>query len=819
MNLNLVNSVLLAGVVPVVMATPAIAQVQSVTDIQIIETETGLEVVLDTLGDEPLETFIIQEGNSAIANIPNAQLAIPGGEFRQLNPVAGITEITAVNIGTDSVQIRITGETGIPQAEVVQSSQGLVLSVTPLAEMAEIDDIEEIELVVTATRTAQAPEDVPRSITIVDRQQLENQANLTSNLGDILGQVVPGFGPPNQANRANAQTLRGRDAQILIDGVPQRSNGSVSVQLQYIDPSSIERIEVVRGPSAIYGGEATGGVINIITRQPEGERLTLITEVGVTGALGGLEENSLGTEFRQSIFINEEDVDFVGNLSLTNTGEFYDAEGDIIAPNNTALSNTQSFNLLAKLGFNFDEDRRLQFTVNHAEDNRDLDFIAAGNPDPNKEKAVALPRNVVFVNTPFPRISSTSANVLYRHDDIFGSSLQAQAYYRTSEQSTIPFPGGRNFPPFINSNDEEVFGGRLQIETPIARTAEVLWGLDIERQRNGRNRFIDLDANELESGRAVKTVEFIGYPDYDLNSLGFFAQGQWDITEDWAALGGIRYERFTFKAGNFTNFNNANITGGEADFDDVLFNAGTVYDVTENISVFANFSQGFSAPDFDNLLQSVQQPLEISAGFRDLQPQKVDEYEIGIRGNWDRVQASIAAFYNYSELGTRLVEVPNNNFLVLRREPQRNYGVEATLDVEATENLRVGGIFSWTEGEFEDRQTQEFLPLGRFDIQPLKLTAYVEHETLPGWTNRLQMLYVGNRDRAFKEKVDPVDIDGYFLIDYLSNIQLGQGELQIGIQNLFNNQYFPVYSQALLRPIDRFAGQGRTVSVRYRMEW
>jgi iron complex outermembrane receptor protein len=197
-----------------------------------------------------------------------------------------------------------------------------------------------------------------------------------------------------------------------------------------------------------------------------------------------------------------------------------------------------------------------------------VDFIAAENPDfPEEEKAIAIPRDFTFVNNPSPEISSTSANISYSHDDIFGSSLQAQAYYRASEQSTIPFPG--NF-VFINSTDEQTWGGRLQIETPIAETAEILWGVDVEQQQNSENTFFELDNDELEQGRVVQVDEFIGYPEYDLDSLGIFAQG-------------------------------------------------------------------FSAPDFDNIFQGVDQDFDVEEDFQDLQPQKVDEYGIGIRGSWNRV--------------------------------------------------------------------------------------------------------------------------------------------------------------------------------------
>jgi iron complex outermembrane receptor protein len=89
--------------------------------------------------------------------------------------------------------------------------------------------------------------------------------------------------------------------------------------------------------------------------------------------------------------------------------------------------------------------------------------------------------------------------------------------------------------------------------------------------------------------------------------------------------------------------------------------------------------------------------------------------------------------------------------------------------------------------------------------------------------NRLQFLYVGDRDRAFESlndrgrSIDPAPIEGYFVVDYISSIRLGGGTLQLGIQNLFDNQYSSVYSQALRE--SNLAEAGRTLSVNYRLSW
>ncbi|WP_143589388.1 MULTISPECIES: TonB-dependent receptor plug domain-containing protein [Cyanophyceae] len=255
MKRTLLSHMLVAGIAPVVATAPVFAQVNTVIDIRVLTTDFGLEVILDTSDNVPLEAAIVKEGNSIIATIPNAQLS--RSTFREVDPILGITEITALNLDPNTLQVTITGDTNAPQAEIVQSPQGLSLNV--VTAMAETEDLEVIELVVTATRTEEDPLDIPRSITVINRQQIEAQSAVSNNTADIISRFVPGLGAPNLSNRANAQTLRGRDFSVLIDGIPQRSNRSPNIQLEYIDPDQIERIEVVSGPTAIYGAEALGG--------------------------------------------------------------------------------------------------------------------------------------------------------------------------------------------------------------------------------------------------------------------------------------------------------------------------------------------------------------------------------------------------------------------------------------------------------------------------------------------------------------------------------------------------------------------------------
>jgi len=62
---------------------------------------------------------------------------------------------------------------------------------------------------VTPTRTEEREQDMPRSVTVIDREEIEQQSTLTNNLGNILGQTVPGFSPPAQKTSTRQQSLRG----------------------------------------------------------------------------------------------------------------------------------------------------------------------------------------------------------------------------------------------------------------------------------------------------------------------------------------------------------------------------------------------------------------------------------------------------------------------------------------------------------------------------------------------------------------------------------------------------------------------------------
>ena len=809
-----------------------------ITDVQITPTADGINIVL--VADQPLALEAsTTSGNAVITDIPNATLALTdAAAAEQFSPAPGIALIQVSSLPGGGVRVAITGTDTPPAVQADSSGGNLVLAVTPGVEIAQTEDSETIQVIVTATRTEENVLDVPRSVTVIEREQIEQQLNLTNNLTDLLGKLVPGLAPPPFTNNTIELELRGRPIVVLIDGVPQtpNSNGNAA-DLRVIDPALVERIEVLRGPSAIYGDGGTGGVVNIITRAPAEDDVTYTISAGVGTSLTSFG----GDSFRYNALIGasgtDGPVEGLLNLSYDQVNSLYDAEGDRIIP--TSVSDTSRIGLLAKLAYNFDEQQRLGFTYSFYRDSLDTEFL----PDegitaiPGLQKGRALRIGDVSYDER-PRQLNHVLNVTYRHTNLLNSQLDAQAYFRDREliQRFTDFrlnplsalPVLAPFPDVWQTTlDATEWGGRVQMDTSLGNAASVLWGIDYSNEINDRPLLVS-DNAAFDANQDLNIVDRSltqGGP-YTVESVGLFTQASWDITEQVQISGGVRYENFDISVEDYSL---AFITalnlprerqGGNNSFDDVAFNAGIIYRPIPEVGLFANFSQGFSIPNIGSVLGAVASTFDINSDLL-LEPQKVDNYEIGVRAELGNVQATLSGFYSESDLGTNFA-FDDNGLATLVRAPQRNYGVEATVDWQPSNTWRLGGLFSWSEGENDVDDDGEFDPLGSFDIKPFKVGLYVENDTTPGWTNRLELLAVGNRDRAFDEGVDDFTVDGYVTLDLLSSLQVGDGRLTLGISNLLNNQYLPVATQVLTAPgveARRAAAPGATVRLQYTLEF
>jgi len=852
------------GVVAVMSAQPAIAQGREIVGVELQAGESGLVILLDVPGEAAPRFFPARFGDTFFVDIPETQLRLPGGEsFQQANPAEGIESVSVEQITADTVRVRVVGAAAAPRVETrpsglaVVTTSGAIAEATPdvsdappddpegieepveepvdaeetTADGDEVDGDEIIEIVVTATRTEELVTEVPRAVTTVTREDIAEQSLLTNDLTEILAREVPGFGPPSGDGRTRVQKLRGRRALILIDGVPQNTNTTFDTELSSIAPDAIERIEVVRGPSAVYGDGATGGVVNIITRAP--------AEEGIEQSVGlGTRINNPGAGFTGQYGISgrEGQFDFRLNGSYDVEPLQNDANNNRIPPDGLS-TDTENLNLLAKVGYDITPEQRIQFTYNIFNTNYESDFISdpAVLVNPELERARALEvGDINYDDVPEKTVQNFS--LTYRHEDIISSQVDAIVYFRDTDLVQIPADIRGRFPPtafpaaprlFQTTLDASELGARLQFDSTVSETLSILWGADYAREEN-ESLFNALDPEAFDNNREANVIDRpTQTPFYTLENIGLFAQLTWDVTSRLIFSGGLRYESINADIDDYTAspFSDpagqpADIEGGDIDDSDVAFNAGLVYEATPNLNLFFNFSQGFSIPQLSSVLGFASFGTSIDGDSIELETQKVDNFELGVRGNWRDIELSLVGFFNHSELGSALIVDPDVGTTTVRA-PQENYGIEFTVDWEPSDRWRLGSILTWNEGNFEPNDDGEFVALSSVDVQPLTLTLYLENETLPGWRNRIQGLLVTDRDRAFEDDVDQFDVDGYFLVDLISQVELGAagrlGRLEFGISNLFDVDYFPVSSQERIgiQEVRRFAGAGRSFALRY----
>lgn len=838
---NWLGSIGITGSLLAIITQPVSAQTTSITAVQINQTASGIEIVLETANGEIPQVFTSNFGDTLVFEVADSQLQ--GEDQEAFSPVEGIAAVTVTSLDTNTVRVAVTGATAIPTGQIGASDRGLILSITPTLETAtpetspdavvpgvDPDSVEgatsetedtPLRVVVTATRTEEDPLDVPRSITVITREQIDQQTTGSRDLGEILGQLVPGLAPSTGSASTFGQSLRGRNITVLIDGVPQSTTRNAFRDLRTIDPSAIERIEVLRGPTALYGDGATGGVINIITRIPD-DSLTVTTEAGIGFAPTEIGD-SLEGNLQQSVSGQSGNFNYAFTGSFAWASGFFDGEGNRIPPDPNAqggLADADTLNLFGRIGFDLDDDQRLQLTVNHYDSTQFTDFTT----DPI---VLSLPgrqrsRSLEGLELDNPQTTeNTVVNLEYSHANLLGSELRAQIYYRDYLTRFFPFDG-RDFASlgneiFQSEIDSEKVGGRLQIETPLfdGGAARLLWGVDyVDEDTEQPVAIFDPDVFDASEGLIFEqTGDRTWVPPLNQRNLGLFAQLNWDISDRLIVLGGVRHEQVGVDVDDFTTLAGDSIEGGNLDYDATLFNLGAVFYLNDDLNVFANFAQGFSVADVGLVLRSA--PSGFSVETLDPEAQRVDNFELGIRGEWNSLQASLVGFYNESELGTTFT-APGE----VVRAPERIYGIEAAIDAQLSDTWLLGGTISWAEGETDLDDDDNFDPLNGFRIAPIKLTAYVENETSPGWRNRLQALFSGSRDRFEDETLfGQAAVDSYITLDYISSIQLGPGTLEIGINNLLDTDYFPVVSQIQTSELSNAAARGRTVRIGYSLTW
>ncbi|MCV6574749.1 MAG: TonB-dependent receptor [Cohaesibacter sp.] len=631
----------------------------------------------------------------------------------------------------------------------------------------------------SATRTETPISESTVSVSVVSEEQIKKQSTVNTNIGQTLAKNVPGFGQSTENLTEYGQTLRGRNFLTLIDGVPQTNNLNNNYRaLNSIGMGAVRQIEVVRGATAAYGFGAPGGLVNIITKEPEDGQFNAQMSAGVKASPHNVGDSlsymtNLGFSGAKNGFF------YLFDGTYEKTGSSFTADGERRPPDSFGTQggtdDIRAYNVLGKVGYE-NEHHKFLFSANKYDSEQDSDWAGRVSGGSLAKNISAKPSRG-DLNTVTPGTDNLTLNGTYTNDDILNGSLELQAYVN---KNTTTFTRTEFFGRQYNQYETESrkIGGRATFDTPLPferLPINVVWGMDV-----------------INDNTKVNPIDGpVDTPEYDLTGFAPFAQIQADLFDDRAKVtAGLRYEHLSVDISDYVNELGTSVKGGTITFREPLFNASASYELNDTLTVFGGFSQGFQLGDLGRYLYN--------SNFTDVSQlsddgQKTNSYELGVRADrfdWD---ASLTAFYNKSENG---VTYDSNLNIVLA--PEQIWGVELAGSYRFNEKWSAGMSLSWLEGEYDTTGDGKYdSDLGSDRIAPLKVTGYVAYSPWD-WANfRLQGLYSGSRDPKSTQFSGLQSIDPYFVMDFYSDFKINErSNLSFGVENIFNADYVPVLQQS-----------------------
>lgn len=674
-----------------------------------------------------------------------------------------------------------------------------LLFCSPLLQASD-EAIEHIQ--VSATRSNAPVSTVPATITVITQEQIASQLAFTQDISAILGNLLPGFSPSRQKLTSAGETLRGREPLYMIDGVPQSNplrNGARDGKT--IDPAMIERIEVIRGANAIQGMGASGGIINIITKSAADNRHQLSTGF-TTPTAGGSDSQSYKASYLHSY--HQQDLALVAGAAVSDTGMYRDGDGKLIGVDGTQgdTMNSRSIALFIKARQQLSNDETLQLMVNHYKLRGNGDYAqVAGNVD--EDIAASSERGETEGMAPQNKV--TTATLDYTNQAVLGGSLSWQLFL----QDFAALYGGGAFAVF----QDPAYGENLydQSENKSTKYGSRLTWFKSNLALSGLDLSTGLDWLQDETYQELALTGRNWVPQAKFSNIAPFVQLRYSALANWTFSLGGRYEYGKLKVADFTtlaSYNSTFVAGGEPDFNELLSNAGVVWQFHPNVRLYSSYSEGFSMPDVGRVLRGINTPGLSVSSFLTLQPVISDNVELGVEFSFDNWQLRASAYSSDSALGSRL-QADADGIYSVRRENTEIDGIEAEGQYYFGNDNLLGVSYARTNGRFDsDDDGRVDTDLGGVNIAPERLNLYWHQQWLPALSSRLQANILFSHTLNSTEQ-----FNGYTTLDFSSSYDTVYGRWTLGIENLSDKQYFTYYAQSTPANARYFAGIGRTLNL------
>ena len=597
-------------------------------------------------------------------------------------------------------------------------------------------------VVVTATRYEKSDAEIPAATQTFTEEQIEQTGadNLQVALQYLDGVIDAGMGPngTSVSSMTTKNVIRGvsNGTVVMINGTP--INWRTNYNLENIPTSAVERVEVVRGGGAVlYGSQATGGVINIITKK------TLPNEVKV----------GLGNKGRQEYAVTAN----AGDLSIAYTYNKWGKLGYVsssdssIKPDKTRVPvemkqrffGSEKNDFLATYKLNDHAD----FLYNHNESASRWAYTYTGITDPDYEDMNDHPRYIRryendkdFLQFNFHGLDGISGHVFYNYNTL--KTHGTDYYSSTGKKYAAP----------------KAVRGQEKNKT---------YGYDVQKVWDGNP-----DQTFLIGTSLVRETFENETSDTGRNIISAFGSWERNLTaKDVLTLSG----RGTWTTGGIQNFHNFS---GQAQYLHKLDNTQSLYASVGQSFVLPTFSQMYSREQAGGISNIIGNP--------DLKPQKGLHYEAGWQKEETNRQYKVALFtekiddnISYSGTSGRWYAI-NEDF--------KNHGIEASIRGQEDNGFTWHAGLTWQDPK--SKQTTEKTSAKRYwdrSYGRILLTGGVGYEK-EKWTTALNFSYLADRVQsplaAHSHSVKPYLLTS-MTVKYSPN---KSSDIMLAIDNLLNRK-------------------------------
>jgi outer membrane receptor protein involved in Fe transport len=475
-------------------------------------------------------------------------------------------------------------------------------------------------VVVTATRAAQTLADVPESVSVITHEEIANTP--AQSLDEILRRV-PSLDVPiaasyqlhPTADNVSMRGLGGIRALVMLDGVPLNDPFFGYVQWSRVPLENIERVEIVRGAdAALWGNYAMGGVINILSREPQTD--TLIAQNGV-GNYGTWRSNAYGS------YVVSDAVKLGVEVGANHTDGFNTTPQDIRGPvnvptgftaHNVALTGVFSSlpNLVVRGRFDF-----------HSND-QNLDSRIAINTQQTATSSIDATQQLGDAGQIAATAFHDDSRFRTDNTDTPNGAVSGQAEFIQNRHITPVHDDGASL---VWSNE---FSSVLR-SLSIGVDYHLIEGQDIASIFDDTNAQIRTDI-----GRGKQRF------------IGEFAQASLQPVDPLELLASVRHQSFD----NFDGFDGA--PGGIGAAPDEHASSldprlSARWTLTPDTAIRGAVYQAFRAPTLDNLYRAFATPAGIFFGNATLKPETLNGGEVGFDVNRGSLRTQVTAYTNTVE--------------------------------------------------------------------------------------------------------------------------------------------------------------------------